>query len=194
MDRVTATPESKAMPLGRAVRAFVRAGMHLNFASTPGRSNASVRELARAFVGTSPEFDLSATGFHSLLHLLGLLELGRRYIACFFGDNCPVPKPNPLYTRLRERGAQLEFWSVGSYVASLRAGALGLPYGLVTSLSGSDLGRELAEAGRYRELPDPEGGGTPLGLVTPMRPDVTFLHALAGDAQGRVLCSAPFSE
>src|SRR5437764_965857 len=115
---------SKCISLVDAVRTYVRPAMHLNFASTPSRSNAAVREVARCFQGTSPGFILSATGFHSTAHLLALLRLGKRYISCFFGDNYPIPRPNPLYTQLLQEGVELEHWSLWSYVTALRAGAL----------------------------------------------------------------------
>ena len=86
---------SKLRPLSDALAGFVEPGMQLCFASTPSRSNAAVRELGRLFRGKSPQFTLLATGFHSLLHLLGTLRLGRRYIGCFFGDNYPTPRPTP---------------------------------------------------------------------------------------------------
>ncbi|MHB8874937.1 MAG: CoA-transferase [Myxococcaceae bacterium] len=185
---------SKLVPLEGAVRALVRPGMHLNFASTPSRSNAAIRELARAFRGTSPGFVLSTTGFHSMAHLLGLLRLGRRYIACFFGDNCPVPRPIALSDALAREGAGFEHWSVLSYVTALRAGALGDGYGVTRSLYGSTLGGELARIGRFFEVADPCAPSQRVGLVTAMRPDLTFLHAAAADPDGNVAMSAPLSE
>ena len=50
------------MRLEQAIRKFVTPGMHLHFGSTPSRSNAAVRELARAFAGRKPGFTISATG------------------------------------------------------------------------------------------------------------------------------------
>lgn len=170
------------MPLEAAIRAFVRRGDHLHFASTPSRSNAAVLAVARAFVGTQPEFVLSTSGFHSTAHLLARLRLGRRYVACFFGDNHPAPRPNRLYQALDREGA-LECWSLLAYVASLRAGALGMPWAEIRSLAETSLGAELERAGRFVD-----------GRVAAMRPDVTFVHAPMGDATGRVAFSAPYGE
>lgn len=191
---ISSSPPSKRLALADAISRFVRPGMHLHWASTPSRSNAAIREVARAYLGQKPGFTFSATGFHSLGHLLPLLGLGRRYISCFYGDNCPTPRPNPLYTRLAAEGAELEHWSVLSYVAALRAGALGHRYGVVRSLSGSSLGQELAKAGRYVELPDPQDEGHSVGLVAALRPDLCFIHALAADEHGRALFSPPSCE
>src|SRR5947208_9373201 len=111
--------------LEEAVASLVRPGMHLNFASMPSRPNAAIREIARQWRGRDPQFELSATGFHSAAHILGALRLGRRYIAAFFGDNYPIPRPNSLWGQVLAEGADIELWSLWSYVSALRAGALG---------------------------------------------------------------------
>ncbi|MGZ3420199.1 MAG: CoA-transferase [Polyangiales bacterium] len=177
----------KVSTLGEAIAAHVRPGMHLNFASTPSRSNAAVREVARQFRGRDPRFEISATGFHSSLHLLPLLRLGRKYVACFFGDNYPVPRPNELYTQIVAEGAELQMWSLWSYVSALRAGALGQPHAVVRSLAGSSLGAELERAGAVRL-------GDGVAEVAPMRSDITFVHGLFADRQGNVVFSPPYSE
>ena len=184
----------KLSRLADAVRAHVTPGMHLHFASTPSRSNAAVREIARSFIGTRPRFKLSSTGFHSLLHLLPMLQLGETLAGCFFGDHYPAPRPNPLYTRVAAAGVTLQQWSLGSFVASLRAGAQGDRWAVNRTLAGTTLAAELAAAGAYRELPDPGDDTRALGLCAAMRPDVTFVHAAVGDDDGNVLMSAPFSE
>ena len=184
----------KRMPLQEAIARHVRRGMHLNFASTPSRSNAAIVELCRQFRGRAPGFELSATGFHSLAHLLIKLQLGRRYIACFFGDNYPSPRPNQLYRTALARGDELEHWSLWSYVSALRAGALGHPYAVTNSLSGTSLGEALARAGKFLEIPDPQDAAKRLGLVAAIIPDLTFVHAVAADAAGNVLFAPPLSE
>ncbi len=186
---------SKVLTLEEAIRRHVVAEMHLNFASTPFRSNASIRALGRVFRGKDPRFVLSATGFHSTAHLLPLLRLGRRYISTFFGDNYPIPRPNPVYSQVQAEGAALEFWSLGSYVAALRAGALGNRHAVTRSLLGSTMAEDLAAAGRFHtvEVPGDEGPEI-VGMVKAIRPDVTFIHGLVGDARGNVLLSKPVCE
>jgi acyl CoA:acetate/3-ketoacid CoA transferase beta subunit/acyl CoA:acetate/3-ketoacid CoA transferase alpha subunit len=185
---------TKLMPLGQAVGAFVKPGMQLCFASTPSRSNAAILEICRQFRGKSPEFALAATGFHSLAHLLGALRLGRRYSACFFGDNYPTPRSHRLYGQLLAEGYELEHWSLWSYVSALAAGAFGQPYALTRSLAGTSLGAELAARGKLVEVPDPNQPGRTLTLVQAIVPDITFLHAPLADAQGNVAFSPPFGE
>lgn len=185
---------SKLLSLTDALARFVKPGMQLCFASTPSRSNAAIRELARVFRGKDPQFTLTATGFHSQLHLLGALRLGVRYVGCFFGDNYPTPRPNRLYSELLAEGFAIEQWSLWSYVSALAAAAFGHPYAITRSLSGTSLGAALAEQGRLFELPDPAGGTSKLTVVRPITPDVTFLHAPLGDAHGNVVFSPPFGE
>ncbi len=185
---------NKLCSLKEALSRFVKPGMHLCFASTPSRSNAAIRELSRTFRGLDPRFTLSATGFHSQLHLLGALRLGRRYIGCFFGDNYPSPKNNRLYSELLAEGCTIEQWSLWSYVSALAAGAFGHPYALTRSLAGTSLGAALAQQGKLFELPDPADGTRTLVLARAMHPDVTFLHAPLGDIHGNVAFSPPYGE
>lgn len=182
------------MSLDSAIHKYVRPGFHLHFASTPSRSNVAIRALARQYAGARPAFTLSTTGMHSTAHLLGLLRLGHRYIACFYGDNYPSPRPNALYQALEYADADLEHWSLSSYVAAFRAGARGEPYAVTTSLRGTELASQLARRGRYFEVPDPVGRERPVSLVAALRADVTFLHAAVGDEDGHALFSAPFCE
>jgi acyl CoA:acetate/3-ketoacid CoA transferase alpha subunit len=181
-----------SLPL--AIARHVKPGMHLHFASTPSRSNAAVREVGRAFAGKDPRFVLSTSGFHSSAHTLALLGLGARYIGCFFGDTYPTPGPSPLYQSLVDRGIALEQWSLLGFVLALRAGALGHPYAVTTSLAGTGLGQELADAGRYFEVPDPQDTARTVGLVSALVPDIAFLHAPFGTESGRAAFTAPYGE
>ena len=186
--------EGRVARLADAVRDHVRPGMHLHFASTPSRSNAAIREVARAFFGGRPGFRLSSTGFHSMAHLLPMLGLADRLIACFFGDHYPAPRPNPLYTRLVEAGVTLEHWSLMSLVSALRAGAQGDSWAFNRSLAGTTIAAELAEQGAYHEMADPADPRRRIGLCAAIRPDITFVHAAAADDEGHVVLSAPTSE
>jgi len=180
-------------PLSDAIRRHVEPGMHLHFASTPSRANAALRELARVFLERRPGFLLSSTGFHSSAHTLPLLGLGRGYLSCFFGDNYPAPRPNRLYRALAREGV-LEHWSLLTYTLALRAGALGHPYAVTTSLGETDLGADLAARGRLFEVPDPNGGSGSVRLLSAIVPDVTFVHAAVGTRSGRSVFPSPIGE
>jgi len=190
-------------PLADAVRAHVAPGMHLHFASTPSRSNAAIREIARAFADSRPGFQLSSTGFHSMAHLLPMLGLANRLTACFFGDHYPAPRPNPLYTRLADAGVAFEHWPLWSMVASFRAGAEGNDWSINRSLRGTTIAAELTARGTYREIATPwdrtsasdlRGAARSIGLCAALRPDITFVHAAAADSDGHVVISGPLSE
>jgi acyl CoA:acetate/3-ketoacid CoA transferase alpha subunit len=182
-----------SLTLPAAIARHVTPGMHLHFASTPSRSNASIRELARAFAGKNPRFVFSMSGFHSSAHTLAFMGLGQRYIGCFFGDNYPTPRPSRLYQSLEDGGA-LEHWSLLTYVLALRAGALGHRYAITSSLAGTALGARLAKAGRYFQLPDPLHPDQRVGLVSAIVPDIAFVHAPVGTASGRAAFTAPYGE
>ncbi|HET7504927.1 MAG TPA: CoA-transferase [Kofleriaceae bacterium] len=186
------------VPLADAIRTHVAPGMHLHLASTPSRSNAAIRELARAFIDTTrdggPGFTLSATGFHSMAHLLPMLGLARRLIACFFGDHYPAPRPNPLYDRLAGAGVALEHWPLWSMVAGFRAGAQGDAWVVNRSLAGTTMAAELAAHGAYCQATLPGQPAQPIGLVAALRPDITFVHAAAADEDGHVVMAGPLSE
>jgi acyl CoA:acetate/3-ketoacid CoA transferase alpha subunit len=203
--------KGRIAPLAEAIRTHVTPGMHLHFASTPSRSNAAIREVARAFAGTRPGFRVSSTGLHSMAHLLPMLGLADRLLACFYGDHFPAPRPNPLYHRLAAEGVELEHWSLWSLVASLRAGAEGHAWVVNRSLRGTTIAAELAARGAYQELtlpgapaagepsPSPAPAPSPaaprtIALCAALRPDVTFVHAAAADDEGHVLMSGPLSE
>ena len=186
-------PRGLVSRLADAIRGHVAPGMHLHFASTPSRSNAAIRELARIYLGTQPRFRISSTGFHSMAHLPAMLGLADRLTACFFGDHYPAPRPNALYTRLAAEGVRLEHWALWSMVASLRAGAQGDDWVVNRSLRGTTIARELAERGDYRELAT-SGDPPTVALCAALRPDVTFVHAAAADDEGHVIMSSPLSE
>src|SRR5262245_14336014 len=170
--------------LADAIRTHVAPAMHLHFASTPSRSNAAIRELARAFLDARPRFRISSTGFHSMAHLLPLLGLADRLTACFFGDHYPAPRPNPLYTRLAADGVALDHWARWSMVPSLRAGAQGDDWVVNRSLRGTTIADELAARGDYRELATSADATDRVALCAALRPDVTFVHAPAADDEG----------
>ena len=182
------------MPLAEAIQRFVEPRMHLNFASTPYRSNAAVLEVARRYRGERPEFVLSATGFHSTLHLLARLRLASKYVACFFGDNYPAPRRNSLYQQLLDEGYALQNWSLLTYTQALSAAAYGHAYAVTNSLAGTDLGAHLATSGAYREVEDPQRPGQRIGLLEPLTPDIVFLHAAAADATGQAWFAPPVGE
>jgi acyl CoA:acetate/3-ketoacid CoA transferase alpha subunit len=107
-----------------------------------------------------------------------------------------------LYTQLAEAGVAFEHWPLWSLVASFRGGAEGSDWVVNRSLHGTTMAAELAAQGLYREVAvplrspprSPAPLPTTLGLCAAMRPDLTFVHAAAADADGHVIMSGPLSE
>lgn len=174
--------------LADAVATHVRPHDTVHVAYADARPNAALHQIVRRFAGTDPGLTIVTAGLVSSQH--ALLETGvvRKVIASFAGENLPTPRPNRAFQRAVAEGrVELENWSLWSLTARLVAGALGVPHFPIRSLAGSGMADEL-RGGPYTELPD----GT--GTVTALRPDVVVLQALAADAAGNVVLSAPYGE
>lgn len=173
-----------------AVRAHVRAGMHVHCAATMSRPNALINALSRVFAGRGA-LTVSLASVHSNAHALALSGAVKRVITGFLGDTYPSPRPNALY-----RGAsagepfEVQAWSLLTLTQRLMAGALGAPYAATPSLAGSDL---LADLGTDA-LAVPVPGGDPAILVRSLTPDVTLVHGLCADRRGNVVISPPYGE
>lgn len=182
----------KVRLLGEAVRDFVRPGMHLHLAYGGGRPNATIAELIRRFAGNSPAFTVSAHGFVNTQHALVAEGLVSKLVVAFAGENYPSPRPNRALQRaLADGSLAIENWSIGALTSRLIAGALGVDFMPVRSLTGSTMAAELAGKG-YVEL-DAFGAGRQ-AVVSAMRPDLTLVHGLMADPQGNVLLPAPYGE
>ncbi|MFJ8813865.1 CoA-transferase [Amycolatopsis thermoflava] len=167
-------------------------GMHLHVASTMSRPNALVREVARLFEGRA-EFTVSANAFHADMHALVMAGVVRHAITCFAGDTYPSPRPNPLYESLPQ-GAPftVEEWSLLSLLQRLIAGATGAAATLTRSLTGSDLEAAHRKAGRVSRLDVHDPDGTL--VLSPLRPDVTLVHATCADRAGNLYLNGPVGE
>ncbi|HEX3784566.1 MAG TPA: CoA-transferase [Pseudonocardiaceae bacterium] len=174
------------------VARFVRPDTHVHLAMTPSRPNAATYALARAFAGTR-SLTVSMSAVHSAAHALAMSGAVREMITGFLGDTYPTPRPNILYRDVvREQPFRVEPWSLLSLLQRLVAGGTGQPYAVTTSLSGSDLCAD--KDGLLRELPDPDGGETPLLLAKAMRPDVTVIHGVCADSRGNLVLVPPVGE
>jgi acyl CoA:acetate/3-ketoacid CoA transferase beta subunit len=79
-------------------------------------------------------------------------------------------------------------------VLRLYAAATNVPFLPTRSLAGTDLGRQLAEAGLLKLIQDPFGHGGHVALVPPLHPDVTIIHSLMADPAGNAVISPPYYE
>ncbi len=184
---------SKVVPLAALIRNHVRPGMTLHLGVTHQFPQAQTAELIRAFVGTDPRFTLVAAGVSGFAVAALHLGLVRRVVTSYAGDIYPSPAPNKVVQRVYAEGSvAFEHWSLLTLVQRLVAGALGLPAMPTRSLAGSTMAGDNAHA--FRQVDDPFGGDAPLGLVAPLRPDLTLLHVPAADEDGNCLLTPPLSE
>jgi acyl CoA:acetate/3-ketoacid CoA transferase alpha subunit/acyl CoA:acetate/3-ketoacid CoA transferase beta subunit len=188
-------PSSKVTTLADAVRESVRPRDAVYLGGSLARPNAAAFELTRQLHGTKPELTLIAPALanqHAVLVRTGLVA---RAITSLHGNTYPGPGPNPVFTEADRTGAvQFEDWSMLTLVLRLYAAATNVPFLPTRSLVGTDLGRELAEAGLLKMIGDPFGDGGETALVPPLHPDVTIVHSLMADPAGNAVISPPYYE
>ena len=193
--RLSAPPaSSKVTTLAEAVRESVRPQDAVYLGGSLARPNAAAFELTRQLHGTRPELTVIAPALanqHAVLVRTGLVA---RAITSLHGNTYPGPGPNPVFTEAERTGAvRFEDWSMLTLVLRLYAAATNVPFLPTRSLAGTDLGRELAEAGLLKLIADPFGGGE-IALVPPLHPDVTIVHSLMADPAGNAVISPPYYE
>lgn len=183
--------KGKLSPLDVAIRAHVEPGMMLHFAYSEGRPMASSNALVRVFAGKEPGFTIVSAGLVSNQASLVTEKIVRKLIVSFVGENYPTPAPNRLFQAAIDSGAvEIENHSLLVLSQRLAAGAYGFPFALTRSWIDSSL----AENPSFRVIDDPFGTGERVGALTPLIPDITFVHGLAADTEGNVLLSPPFGE
>jgi acyl CoA:acetate/3-ketoacid CoA transferase beta subunit len=99
-----------------------------------------------------------------------------------------------VFTEASSSGAvEFEDWTMLTLIQRLYAAASNVPFLPTRSLVGTDLARQLIDAGLLQTVEDPYGGGQ-TALVPPLHPDVTFVHALMADTAGNAVMSPPYYE
>jgi acyl CoA:acetate/3-ketoacid CoA transferase alpha subunit/acyl CoA:acetate/3-ketoacid CoA transferase beta subunit len=173
------------LPLADAVARHVRPGDTVHVAMGHHRWTAAARELARQHWRGDAGFELVMASLGSLGVLFVHGGLVRRVVTAYSGDAFPTYSPNPVFQRAYESGAvDVEHWSFLPLIRRLEAAALGLP-----AMPVHPLGRAgMAENTAYDEV---DLVGARLGLVRPLAPDVTLLHAIAADRDGNVAVAPP---
>lgn len=176
------------LALTDAVARHVRPGDTVHVVGGHSRWTALARELARQSWGTAPGLTLVMGSLGSLGVLLVAGGAVRRVVTAYSGDAFPTYSPNPVYQQAYDSGTvEVEHWSFLTLARRLEAAAAGLP-----AVATMPLGRAAMAANpAYREVATPDG---PLGLLAPLEPDVTLLHAIAADEQGNVVVAPPALE
>lgn len=181
----------KVTDLADAVRTHVHDGDTLHVVGGHWRWTAAAYEVLRQFWGREPGFSLVMGSLTSLGALFFRGGLVRHTATTYSGDTFPIYTPNPVMAGgYRDGGVTVEHWSFLSLTARLRAGALGAPAAVVRSVGGSSL----ADQDAYGEVDSPFAPGERVGLVAPLQPDVTLVHAPIADRQGHVAFHPPLLE
>ncbi len=152
------------------------------------RWTAGAREMARQFWGQDPGFTLVMTSLGALGALFFRGGLVKKVITTYSGNSFPTYTPNPIFRQAYESGeVEVEHWSILTLAQRLEAAARGLP----AMVTGSLVGSSMAENDGFSVIDSPLG---PLGVLSPLVPDVALVHAAAADRHGNLVFSEPLLE
>jgi acyl CoA:acetate/3-ketoacid CoA transferase alpha subunit/acyl CoA:acetate/3-ketoacid CoA transferase beta subunit len=176
------------LSLEEAVARHVRAGDSVHLMLGHSRWTAAARELVRQHWGSDLGLTLMMVSLSSLGALFFRGGLLKKVVTAYSGDSFPTYSPNPVFQRAYASGeVEVEHWSILTFAQRLEAAARGLPAVVTSSLAGSSM----ATNDGYVEV-DSELGR--IGLLAPMVPDVTLLHAAVADRAGNVALHPPMLE
>ncbi|KYG51379.1 MULTISPECIES: CoA-transferase [Streptomyces] len=174
--------------LDEAVSRYVRPGDAVHVMMGHSRWSALVRELVRQHWGRPSEFTLIMASLSSLGAVLFRSGSLKKVVTVYSGDSFPVFTPNPVFQKAYTSGqVEVENWSFLTYIQRLRAAATGVP----AVVTGSVRDSSMAENDAYEEMDTAFGR---VGLVAPLVPDVTLVHAAVADRQGNLAIAPPMFE
>jgi acyl CoA:acetate/3-ketoacid CoA transferase beta subunit/acyl CoA:acetate/3-ketoacid CoA transferase alpha subunit len=178
----------KRSTLADAVAQHVRAGDVIHPVVGHTRWTAATRELVRQWWGRNPEFTLVMLSLSSLGALFFRGNLVHTVITGYSGDTFPNFTPNPWFAKAYEQGdVAVEHWSFLAFTQRLEAAARGVPAVVTRSIAGSSM----AVNDGFAEVDTPFGR---VGLLAPLIPDVTLIHAPLADRAGNVVLHPPLLE
>jgi acyl CoA:acetate/3-ketoacid CoA transferase alpha subunit/acyl CoA:acetate/3-ketoacid CoA transferase beta subunit len=181
-------PGASVITLEEAISANVLPGDVVHVMLGHSRWTAGARELSRQFWGQDPGFTLVMTSLGALGGLFFQGGLVNKVVTAYSGNSFPTYNPNPIFRKAYESGAvEVEHWSILTLAQRMEAAARGLPAMVTGSLAGSSMA---ANEG-FTEIDSPLG---PLGLLSPLAPDVALVHAAAADRAGNLAFSEPLLE
>jgi len=184
---------NKLMPLSAAIKKLVRPRMSIHFSFVHYRAYGAAYELARQFWGKDPRFTLIATGILEYGIILIFGGLIKKAIAAFYGDVYPTSSPNPILQEAFMDGrVDLENWTNLTIPLRLMAAAYNLRYIPTNSIYGTSMEEENRHA--YHVVEDPCGSDRKVGLLSPLQPDLTFIHGWCADVNGNTILLPPYGE
>ena len=183
---------SKIIPLGEAVKKYIKPGMELHFAFAHSRAHAVGMEIIRQFQHQPMHFTLTGAGILEWGIMLTWAGLVDKVIGGFIGDTYPSPAPNRFLQQAIKNGKiTYECWTNLTLTLGLLAGALHIPYMPTRSLLGSGLLKDNAQS--FREVAD-SFTGEKTAVVRAINPDLAIVHGLASDAYGNTVIGPPYGE
>ncbi|MFZ0667839.1 MAG: CoA-transferase, partial [Acidimicrobiales bacterium] len=181
------TASRKQVSLEEAVARNVRPGDTICVSLGHARWTAAAREVARQFWGTDPRFTLAMLSLGSFSAAFVRGGMLKKTITAYSGDSFPTYTPNPIFQKAyRSSEVEVEHWSILTFVQRLEAAARGLPAVVTGSLAESSMEANAA----FAQVDSPFGDGS-VGLVEPLAPDVTLLHAAVADEEGNLVVPEP---
>ncbi len=178
----------RTVSIADAVAEHVHEGDALHLVVGHTRWSAAAREVVRQWWGKDPHFTLVMLSLSSLGALFFRGGLVDHVITGYSGDTFPNFTPNPWFQKAYTSGAvTVEHWSFLAFAQRLEAAAKGLPAIATRSLEGSSM----AANDGYAKVDSPFG---PVGLLSPLVPDVAILHAPVADVHGNVAIAPPLLE
>ncbi|MGB9713402.1 MAG: CoA-transferase [Candidatus Bathyarchaeales archaeon] len=182
--------ENKVKRLDEAIREYIKPGMHIYSAYLPF---ALTYEIVRQFHTRKSDFTVSCLGGVDNTIIMAVAGMVKRIIASYVGLTLPSPVLSGALQHAISKGMVIENWSLFTIVQRLQAAALNLPFMPVRSLKGSSIAEENEERGLYKKIANPFNGET-VGVVKPLEPDVTIMHAYCADSAGNAIPVLPFTE
>lgn len=180
---------NKLVSLSEAVSSSVKPGDQIIFSFSHNRPHAAVFEVARQF-RDSHSLDLVGTGLIEYASILYSAGVVRRMQSAFMGNSFPSPAPaRVLGEAISSEEGHDPHWTNLTMSLRLMAGAMGWPFVPVRSLMGSGLGN-----GDGRAVVDDPFGSGPVQVVSPLIPDVAFVHGVIADTLGNTVVYGPDGE
>lgn len=186
--------KGKLLPLGEAIKRYIKPGIKLHLAGGIGGPSAAICEIIRQYRHQTPQFTLiqSTLAAHSINLIYCNLVRKLIFSACP-PDATGSMRPSKLIQQaFEENKMEMENWSLCSLQQRLMAGALGVPFMPTRSIQGSQMALDNSES--FQEIDDPFKSGTKAGVVKALNPDISIVHGCIADVHGNTILAAPVGD
>ena len=186
--------EGKVLPLGEAIKRFVKPGIKLHLAGGIGGPSAAICEIIRQYWHQTPRFTLiqSTLAAHSINLVYRNLVRKLIFSACP-PDVTGSMRPSKLIQQaFEENKMEMENWSLCSLQQRLMAGALGVSFMPTRSILGSQMALDNGES--FQEIDDPFEPGKKAGVVKALNSDISIVHGCIADVYGNTVLAAPVGD